>query len=48
MPGRKIRDTVEEDVIPNTDINFSIRIQEILSIAMKTSIPLKASPFFKN
>ena len=26
MPGRKIRDTVVEDVIPNTYINLSIRI----------------------
>lgn len=45
MPGRrKIRDTVV-DVTPNTD--SSISIQELLRIALKASIRLKASaPIF--
>lgn len=41
MPGRrKIGDTVV-DVIPNTD--SSIRIQELLRIALKASIRIKVS-----
>lgn len=45
--GEGRRDPIVEDAELSTDINFSIRIQELPRIARPTSVPLRSFSMFK-